>query len=358
MTGMPHQMMTPAMGLPPMGMGGMPLPQSVYGMQSMMPGMLGAPPMGMGGMVANPMMMANPMNPMMMPQMVNPMGMGMGMGVGGDPQALLAMQAMQMQQQQNEINQLQEKMQRLQTQQEKGTSVPDQPTQPLPNTSPSSDVLSAEAEKPEPTKKPKKKAAIFAEERPCSHNSWDNVRSKAGVITLRCRECQEQFKGHPSLLVPCKEFQDAMSCSKENCTSLHVFKHKETLAERSKRFGDSVIKPDLPKKKKGARDGSTTPPSQGTRSPNALDLTASVTATASGTATAGLTEGSFASASSGSSALSSVHQLMVVDKEMEQADDYDDDDGGLMHIIQQAMLMSEEEGEDEDEKEKEKETQA
>ena len=147
-------------------------------------------------------------------------------------------------------------------------------------------------------KKPKRKAAIFAEERPCSHNSWDNVRSKAGVITLRCRQCQGQFKGHPSLLVLCKEFQDAMTCSKENCTSLHVFKHKETLAERSKRFGrlfgDSVIKPDLPKKKKGARDGSTSPASKGTRSPNALDLTASVTATASGTATAGLTEGSFA----------------------------------------------------------------
>eukprot|EP01061_Rhynchopus_euleeides_P019587 TRINITY_DN32178_c0_g3_i1.p1 TRINITY_DN32178_c0_g3~~TRINITY_DN32178_c0_g3_i1.p1 ORF type:complete len:369 (+),score=162.64 TRINITY_DN32178_c0_g3_i1:159-1265(+) len=314
------------------GMNGMNLNMAnMYGMQmgmpvgmpmtvpQVMPGLMGSGLMGVP-MAGMPMAQVAPMSAQM-PAMMGGMGVGSGLG---DAQTLLTLQAMQMQQQQSEIQQLHAKMQALE-QQQGGTHVGvraekkdkkerEQPKQPLGKVKQGpvvEDITAKEkADAKEQPKKAKKKAAIFAEERPCEHNMWDNVRSKAGVITLRCRECQKQFKGHPSLLISCKDFQEGMSCTRADCPQLHVFKHKETLAERSKRFGDCVIKPDLPKRKKG-RDTSTTPP----RSTDDADCDMVVNASkvtalddlTLGSAVTGTEAGSFTSASSGESPSSQAH---------------------------------------------------
>ena len=85
-----------------------------------------------------------------------------------------------------------------------------------------------------------RKRKTLSDTTPCPHNSWDNVRIKAGISTLRCRECQKQWRVHHSGFIRCREFTEG-GCSVENCPDLHIFRYKETLVERKRRFGNAVL---------------------------------------------------------------------------------------------------------------------
>ena len=86
----------------------------------------------------------------------------------------------------------------------------------------------------------------FLEECTCQHNHWDTVRKKRGIITLRCRVCQEQIKGTSGRVGDrtCHRFTESR-CNDIHCKKLHVHRQKLTLAERRKLFGDSVVVPSL-----------------------------------------------------------------------------------------------------------------
>ena len=67
--------------------------------------------------------------------------------------------------------------------------------------------------------------ASEGEERPCSHNSWDNVRAKRRTVTLRCRMCNLKWKTVNNAIERCKDFTTG-SCTQENCTKIHVHRLK------------------------------------------------------------------------------------------------------------------------------------
>ena len=96
----------------------------------------------------------------------------------------------------------------------------------------------------------KKRSAAFIEEARCAHNAWDNVRTKGGVTTLRCRKCQSQLKGSMEVVgdKTCTAFAQH-ECRSAACTLLHVYRQKMTLMERRALFGEAVVVPNLISKK-------------------------------------------------------------------------------------------------------------
>eukprot|EP00755_Sulcionema_specki_P021394 Sspe_Gene.74123::Locus_45575_Transcript_1_1_Confidence_1.000_Length_1274::g.74123::m.74123 len=82
--------------------------------------------------------------------------------------------------------------------------------------------------------------------RPCSHNSWDNVRTKRGWAILRCRKCQGQWRIRPADIVRCPNFKgnelDCPHCPEgDACDLLHIHftrvKREQVLKERRKAMG-------------------------------------------------------------------------------------------------------------------------
>ena len=61
---------------------------------------------------------------------------------------------------------------------------------------------------------------------PCDHNSWDNVRVKRGVATLRCRMCREQWRRPRDSPANCEDFPDCADGAA--CDKLHVHIFKKT----------------------------------------------------------------------------------------------------------------------------------
>eukprot|EP00755_Sulcionema_specki_P018773 Sspe_Gene.67718::Locus_39960_Transcript_2_2_Confidence_0.667_Length_2313::g.67718::m.67718 len=78
--------------------------------------------------------------------------------------------------------------------------------------------------------------------RPCSHNDWDDVRTRKGAKILRCRTCQGKWK-LPSAKVPrCTPFLSGHCEKGASCPMAHVHKKKSNLVERFEKFGDSVLR--------------------------------------------------------------------------------------------------------------------
>ncbi|KAJ9437822.1 hypothetical protein DIPPA_26178 [Diplonema papillatum] len=76
---------------------------------------------------------------------------------------------------------------------------------------------------------------------PCPHNSWDNVRIKKGITTLRCRQCQTQWKASHSKIQRCKDFVDG-TCTNADCSLVHIHPFKQNLHERVNAHGKSVLR--------------------------------------------------------------------------------------------------------------------
>ena len=79
---------------------------------------------------------------------------------------------------------------------------------------------------------------------PCVHNNWDNVRVKKGQITLRCRECQEQWKTETEKVRKCQNFFNTGTCANgTGCPNPHIHRYKQSLAKRKSIFGDGLLTP-------------------------------------------------------------------------------------------------------------------
>eukprot|EP01060_Flectonema_neradi_P005363 TRINITY_DN13562_c0_g1_i1.p1 TRINITY_DN13562_c0_g1~~TRINITY_DN13562_c0_g1_i1.p1 ORF type:complete len:635 (+),score=89.66 TRINITY_DN13562_c0_g1_i1:40-1944(+) len=65
--------------------------------------------------------------------------------------------------------------------------------------------------------------------KPCSHNSWDNVRVKRGWAILRCRICHLQWRLRPTAIPHCDSFARGTGCCPMGveCTQLHVHRTRE-----------------------------------------------------------------------------------------------------------------------------------
>eukprot|EP01064_Diplonema_japonicum_P005034 TRINITY_DN1333_c13_g1_i1.p1 TRINITY_DN1333_c13_g1~~TRINITY_DN1333_c13_g1_i1.p1 ORF type:complete len:279 (+),score=55.25 TRINITY_DN1333_c13_g1_i1:77-838(+) len=87
----------------------------------------------------------------------------------------------------------------------------------------------------------KKKDLPIKHEQPCLHNDWDNVRIKKGNHSLRCRECQAQWRVHHSYFTRCIPFLKGRCDLGMKCPNVHLNQYKEGLEERRKRFGDTVL---------------------------------------------------------------------------------------------------------------------
>eukprot|EP01059_Diplonema_ambulator_P000131 TRINITY_DN1011_c0_g1_i3.p1 TRINITY_DN1011_c0_g1~~TRINITY_DN1011_c0_g1_i3.p1 ORF type:complete len:201 (+),score=42.33 TRINITY_DN1011_c0_g1_i3:56-604(+) len=71
------------------------------------------------------------------------------------------------------------------------------------------------------------------------HNSWDVVRSRKDLTTVRCRECQYQVKMKD--VRRCKVFSATKGCGEEKCKDMHVHQQKMSLEERVKKYGSGVL---------------------------------------------------------------------------------------------------------------------
>ncbi|KAJ9461104.1 hypothetical protein DIPPA_02416 [Diplonema papillatum] len=61
--------------------------------------------------------------------------------------------------------------------------------------------------------------------KPCTHNRWENVRVKKGLVTLRCRECQQQWRQVSGTLNKCPDFPRCPNGAA--CEMLHVHSSKK-----------------------------------------------------------------------------------------------------------------------------------
>ena len=78
--------------------------------------------------------------------------------------------------------------------------------------------------------------------RPCSHNSWDNVRVKKGCVTLRCRQCQAQWRRALENLPRCPIFTQSSTCPHgDSCELLHLHTFKLSLSQRMDSHGSRVL---------------------------------------------------------------------------------------------------------------------
>ncbi|KAJ9466004.1 hypothetical protein DIPPA_09782 [Diplonema papillatum] len=84
----------------------------------------------------------------------------------------------------------------------------------------------------------------YSKRRCCSHNSWDNVRVTKGLMTLRCRVCQKQWRVRVDLVwnqLKCETFNSENSCTAESCPLLHLHYRKQSLEDRFKSHGATVL---------------------------------------------------------------------------------------------------------------------
>ena len=75
-------------------------------------------------------------------------------------------------------------------------------------------------------------------ERPCGHNSWDNVRIKRGWLVLRCRLCHSQWRQRPTEITRCNAFSEGNCPNSTQCPNLHVHHIKHTKAQRDQAKND------------------------------------------------------------------------------------------------------------------------
>eukprot|EP01062_Namystynia_karyoxenos_P054453 TRINITY_DN4485_c1_g2_i1.p1 TRINITY_DN4485_c1_g2~~TRINITY_DN4485_c1_g2_i1.p1 ORF type:complete len:526 (+),score=152.00 TRINITY_DN4485_c1_g2_i1:86-1579(+) len=63
---------------------------------------------------------------------------------------------------------------------------------------------------------------------PCRHNNWDNVRTKKGKFTLRCRECDATHRIRCAALssIKCRAHWLGVCPNSSSCPALHVHKFK------------------------------------------------------------------------------------------------------------------------------------
>eukprot|EP01065_Artemidia_motanka_P045647 TRINITY_DN6751_c0_g1_i1.p1 TRINITY_DN6751_c0_g1~~TRINITY_DN6751_c0_g1_i1.p1 ORF type:complete len:218 (+),score=58.16 TRINITY_DN6751_c0_g1_i1:79-654(+) len=76
-----------------------------------------------------------------------------------------------------------------------------------------------------------------ASARPCSHNDWDDVRTRKGFKVLRCRVCQRKWKLPSSSAPRCMPFLHECCREGDRCALLHVRRKKTPLEERVEQFG-------------------------------------------------------------------------------------------------------------------------
>eukprot|EP00756_Hemistasia_phaeocysticola_P011131 Hpha_TRINITY_DN15090_c5_g3::TRINITY_DN15090_c5_g3_i3::g.123401::m.123401 len=70
--------------------------------------------------------------------------------------------------------------------------------------------------------------------KPCGHNSWDNVRIRRGWVVLRCRECDAKWRQRPHSNERCPDFPTPQGCARgDACPQLHVHHTKRTAEERA-----------------------------------------------------------------------------------------------------------------------------
>eukprot|EP01064_Diplonema_japonicum_P023241 TRINITY_DN33683_c0_g1_i1.p1 TRINITY_DN33683_c0_g1~~TRINITY_DN33683_c0_g1_i1.p1 ORF type:complete len:989 (+),score=202.71 TRINITY_DN33683_c0_g1_i1:151-3117(+) len=77
--------------------------------------------------------------------------------------------------------------------------------------------------------------------KPCTHNTWDNVRTKKGQVFLRCRECESQWRTPVEELDRCAGFNTTTGCQVQNCKQLHLHTRKQSLAERLAKHGAGIL---------------------------------------------------------------------------------------------------------------------
>ncbi|KAJ9456005.1 hypothetical protein DIPPA_17190 [Diplonema papillatum] len=88
------------------------------------------------------------------------------------------------------------------------------------------------------------------DDRPCGHNSWDNVRVARERMTMRCRVCQRQWRANVSLISQhsCSTFLKNAECgvfscpAGEECSQLHIHYRKQGLKERLQDHGTNILK--------------------------------------------------------------------------------------------------------------------
>eukprot|EP01064_Diplonema_japonicum_P027109 TRINITY_DN388_c0_g3_i2.p1 TRINITY_DN388_c0_g3~~TRINITY_DN388_c0_g3_i2.p1 ORF type:complete len:205 (+),score=54.03 TRINITY_DN388_c0_g3_i2:93-617(+) len=72
----------------------------------------------------------------------------------------------------------------------------------------------------------------------CEHNDWDNVRVVRGLMTLRCRVCEGQWRAPVGIIwevMYCKFFRTKEGCKKgDACWRLHINSRKLSLCTREK----------------------------------------------------------------------------------------------------------------------------
>eukprot|EP01064_Diplonema_japonicum_P030806 TRINITY_DN5321_c0_g1_i3.p1 TRINITY_DN5321_c0_g1~~TRINITY_DN5321_c0_g1_i3.p1 ORF type:complete len:214 (+),score=51.84 TRINITY_DN5321_c0_g1_i3:75-644(+) len=78
----------------------------------------------------------------------------------------------------------------------------------------------------------------------CDHNDWDNVRVAKGLMTLRCRACQKQWRAAVDMVwgrLKCANFGSEEGCSDKPCSKLHIHNRKLSLEARVRQHGGGVL---------------------------------------------------------------------------------------------------------------------
>eukprot|EP01064_Diplonema_japonicum_P003294 TRINITY_DN1213_c0_g1_i1.p1 TRINITY_DN1213_c0_g1~~TRINITY_DN1213_c0_g1_i1.p1 ORF type:complete len:175 (+),score=44.66 TRINITY_DN1213_c0_g1_i1:61-525(+) len=69
----------------------------------------------------------------------------------------------------------------------------------------------------------------LAHVKPCTHNCWEDVRTRKRNKILRCIECSNKWKVSASDISRCPSFLSTSKCALgEQCPKLHVFKKVKT----------------------------------------------------------------------------------------------------------------------------------
>eukprot|EP01059_Diplonema_ambulator_P000133 TRINITY_DN1011_c0_g1_i7.p1 TRINITY_DN1011_c0_g1~~TRINITY_DN1011_c0_g1_i7.p1 ORF type:complete len:199 (+),score=75.27 TRINITY_DN1011_c0_g1_i7:75-671(+) len=89
------------------------------------------------------------------------------------------------------------------------------------------------------------------------HNSWDVVRSRKDLTTVRCRECQYQVKMKD--VRRCEEFAERRRCRRVGCREMHVHQQKMSLEERVKKYGSGVLDKVPPSLRRGLDEDDVPP---------------------------------------------------------------------------------------------------
>eukprot|EP01064_Diplonema_japonicum_P030804 TRINITY_DN5321_c0_g1_i1.p1 TRINITY_DN5321_c0_g1~~TRINITY_DN5321_c0_g1_i1.p1 ORF type:complete len:235 (+),score=33.50 TRINITY_DN5321_c0_g1_i1:61-765(+) len=78
----------------------------------------------------------------------------------------------------------------------------------------------------------------------CDHNDWDNVRVAKGLMTLRCRACQKQWRAAVDMVwgrLKCANFGSEEGCSDKPCSKLHIHNRKLSLEARVRQHGGGIL---------------------------------------------------------------------------------------------------------------------